>query len=235
MTGIYSAAAGMAAQQTWLDALANDLANLNTPGYKSERVAFRDLVYDPRGGGAGAAASMLGASSMQGTIQETDDPLALAIEGPGFFQVKRPDGSLALTRDGAFRVDGTGAIVTGSGDRLAPSLTLPRGVAPEALTVAGDGTVTTADGRKLGTIEIVDVPSPDNLQPIGGGLFAVTAGSGRPVPAKGTIHQRALEASNVDVVDALTSLIEAQRAFQLESRAVSTQDQLLEIANQLRR
>lgn len=235
MTGIYSAAAGMAAQQTWLDALANDLANVNTPGYKSQRVAFRDLVYDSNGAGAGAAAAVLGASSAQGTIQPTDDPLALAIEGPGFFQVRRPDGTLALTRNGAFQVDSTGAIVTGTGDHLAPPLTLPRGVVPQDLVIAADGFVTTPDGRKLGTIEIVDVPSPDNLQPIGGGLFAVTAASGRPVPAKGTIRQRALEASNVDIADALTSLIEAQRAFQLESRAVSTQDQLLEIANQLRR
>jgi flagellar basal-body rod protein FlgG len=234
MTGIYSAAAGMAAQQTWLDALANDLANVNTPGYHSQRVAFRDLVYDQAGAGAGAAASTLGVTADQGELLQNGDPLSLAIEGDGYFRLKRADGSLALTRDGQFQLDASGQLTTLAGDRLDPPIALPKGVAPSDVTIAGDGTVTTASGTKLGQIQLVTVPAPDQLQALGNGQFAVSAASGNPVAATGRIQQGYLESSNVDVADALTSMIRAQRAFELESRAVTTQDQLLELANQLR-
>lgn len=235
MTGIYSAAAGMAAQQTWLDTLANDLANVNTPGYKHERVAFRDLVYDSTGAGAGAAATTLGASDAQGVLQQSDNPLALAVEGSGWFQVKLPDGTTALTRNGSFELDSNGQVVTNEGFRLEPPLTLPKGTSASDVTIASDGTVTATDGTKLGQVALVDVPAPDGLQPVGNGLFALTAASGKPVAASGQLHQHMLEASNVDVADAMTSLIQAQRAYQLESRAIQTQDQLLQIANQIRR
>lgn len=233
MTGIYSAAAGMSAQQTWLDALANDLANVNTPGYHSQRVAFRDLVYSPSGSGAGAASQTLGVTAGQGPLQSDSDPLALAIEGDGYFQVKRPDGTTALTRDGQFQVDSTGQIVTAAGEPLAPPITLPKGVSPADVGIAPDGTVTTKSGAKLGSIQLVTVPSPDQLQPLGNGEFATNAGSGNTTPASGQIKQYALEGSNVDVAGALTSMIQAQRAYDLGSKAVSTQDQLLQIANQL--
>lgn len=235
MTGIYSAAAGMAAQQTWLDALATDLANVNTPGYHSQRVAFRDLVYNGSGSGAGADAATLGVTADQGALQQSSDPLALAIAGDGYFQVKRPDGTTALTRDGQFQADATGKLVTLGGDTLQPPITLPKGVSPSDVAIATDGTVSTSTGTKLGKIQLVTVPSPDQLQAIGNGQFAVTPGSGAPVNATGQVKQFFLEGSNVDVADALTSMIRAQRAFELSSKAVTTQDQLLQMANELRR
>jgi flagellar basal-body rod protein FlgG len=235
MTGIYSAAAGMAAQQTWLDALANDLANVNTPGYHSQRVAFRDLVYDPAGAGAGADASTLGVTADQGALLQSSNPLALAIDGTGYFQVKRADGTIALTRNGQFQADANGQITTLSGDKLEPPITLPKGVSPSDVSIATDGTVTTSSGTRLGKIQLVSVASPDQLLPLGDGLFGLTAGSGKPVSAGGQVKQFFLEGSNVDVADAMTSMIRAQRAFELASRAVTTQDQLLEMANQLRR
>jgi flagellar basal-body rod protein FlgG len=235
MTGIYSAAAGMNAQQTWLDAVANDLANVNTPGYHSRRVAFRDLVYNTAGAGVGADAQTLGVTVDQGELLQSSDPLSLAIQGDGYFQVRRPDGTLGLTRDGQLQVDSKGQVTTPDGSLLQPPITLPKGVDPSDVVIDGDGTVHTSAGRKLGKIQLVTVPSPDQLQALGGGQFGVTAGSGKPVNASGQIKQHFLEGSNVDVADALTSMIRAQRAFELSSRAVSTQDQLLEMANQLRR
>jgi flagellar basal-body rod protein FlgG len=235
MTGIYSAAAGMSAQQTWLDALANDLANVNTPGYHSQRVAFHDLVYDTAGAGVGSAAVTLGVTIAQGPMLQSSDPLALAIEGNGYFQVKRADGSTALTRNGQLQIDATGRITTSTGEPLEPALTLPKGTSPGDLAIGPDGTVTTTTGTKVGKIQLVTVPSPDQLQPLGNGQFAVTQGSGNPVSADGKIKQYFLEGSNVDMADALTGMIQAQRAFELESRAVTTQDQLLQMANELRR
>ncbi|MBV8258059.1 MAG: flagellar hook-basal body protein [Actinobacteria bacterium] len=235
MTGIYSAAAGMTAQQTWLDAVANDLANVNTPGYHSQRVAFHDLVYDQTGAGVGAAAGTLGVTVGQGPLLQSTNPLDIAIEGDGYFQVKRPDGSTALTRNGQLQVDANGQIVTSSGNPLVPPITLPKGTAASDLAIGPDGTVTTSTGTKLGQIQLMTVAAPDQLQALGDGQFAVNASSGSPVKATGQIKQYFLEGSNVDVADALTNMIQAQRAYELSSRAVSTQDQLLQMANELRR
>lgn len=245
LEGLYSAAAGMAAQQQRIDGVSNDLANASTTGYKHVRIGFRDLLYSAQGGsagptvlaGAGAAAGFIGRSQGQGALQTTDQPLDLAIQGPGFFQVKRGDGSTALTRDGSLRLDSDGRLTTNDGLVLQPPITVPRGTTPDKLSVAADGTVRVGAGRPLGRIELVDVPAPDGLQSLGGNLFAANDASGQPsaTGATGTLRQGQLEASNVDVGDAMVDMIDAQRSFQLASKAIQMQDQMLEIANQVKR
>src|SRR3954447_3830034 len=133
--GIYSAAAGMAAQQSRLDAIANDLANASTTGYKAERLGFRDLLDQ-----AGSATVDLGRTLGQGTMQPSDDPLAVAIDGPGFFQVRRADGSVALTRNGNFQVDARGSVVTPTGEQLVPPISIPAGTDLDQVTIGVDGT-----------------------------------------------------------------------------------------------
>jgi len=243
MEGLYSAAAGMAAQQRRLEAVANDLANLSTHGYKRTRVSFRDLVYTPtgRGGaagvatGAGAAAELSGRSFSQGALVPTGEAFDLAIDGEGFFQVRRADGTLALTRDGSFRLDSDRRLVTADGARLEPPVRIPAGVDASRVHVSANGTVT-ADGRRVGRIVVVEVNSPQGLQSIGGNLFAITAASGQPRGVGGpSIVQGALEGSNVDMADAMVEMMDSQRAFQLASRAIQMQDQMLEIANGVKR
>jgi flagellar basal-body rod protein FlgG len=241
--GMHSAAAGMVAQQQRMDALANDLSNASTPGYKHLRTGFRDLVYAAAGptagttvrAGAGAAASEVGRGFAQGALQRTDAPLDLAIEGPGFFRVRREDGTQALTRDGSFRADARGRLVTSRGELLQPAITLPAGTSVADVEIAGNGSVSVA-GRALGQIAVVDVPAPHGLQSLGDNLFATGAASGAPRPvARATLAQGTLEASNVDVADAMVELMDAQRTFQLASKAVQMQDQMMEIANGVKR
>lgn len=243
LEGLYSAAAGLTAQQRRLDAIANDVANVSTTGYKRVRVGFRDLVYREAGLGAGAgvatgngaAATVVGRGFSQGPLRETERPLDLAISGPGFFRVRRPDGGIGLTRDGAFRAGPDGRLLAPDGSPLEPPLTLPRGTADEDVEVAPDGVVTAAD-RRVGRIEVVTVAAPDGLQAVGGSVFLPTAASGAPVAAPGSrIVQSSLEASNVDMADALVDMMDAQRSFALASRAVSMQDEVMGIANGIRR
>jgi flagellar basal-body rod protein FlgG len=222
-----------------LDAIANDLANVNTDGYKRVRLGFRDLFYAQRDRnvrvGSGAAAFDAGRDYATGSFRSVDDPLAVAIDGAGFLKLRRADGSTALTRAGSLRVDADGRLATAGGELLDPPLTLPKGAAPGDVTIAADGSVT-VKGTRVGAIAIVDVPAPTGLQPIGDSLFAPTAASGAPTAAKGfRLQQGALEASNVDAAEAMTGLIDTQRSYQLASRAISMQDQLMQIANDIRR
>ncbi len=241
LEGLYSAAAGMEAQQAQLDAIGNDLANESTTGYKAERVGFSDLLYnevDQAGTatavGAGASARLIGRNRSQGALQETGRPLDLAIEGEGYFKVKRPDGTVALTRNGTFGVDGNGQIVNAEGNPLDPPITLPRGTSPEEVSISPDGTVS-AGKHKLGRIELVTVPAPDQLLADGGGLFSATSASGAPHSASGaSIRQGALEGSNVDLASEMASLVTTQRAYQLSSSSIQTENQMMSIANQLR-
>lgn len=244
LSGLYSAAAGMAAQQQRIDGVANDLANVNTPGYKRVRVGFRDLLYNAQGdqagptvrAGAGSAATFFGRSQLQGAVLTTEQPLDLAIEGPGFFQLRAGDGTLTLTRDGTFRLDALGRIVSGDGLLLDPQITVPAGTAVDRIAIAADGAVRDGDGRLLGRIQLVTVPAPDGLQPLGDNRFALTPESGAPVAAtQSRILQGALEGSNVDMADAMVDMIASQRAYQLASRAIHLQDQMLEVANQVKR
>jgi flagellar basal-body rod protein FlgG len=241
LEGLFSAAAGMAAQEQQLDAIGNDLANVSTDGYKSERVAFSDLLYNTvaQAGtatttGAGASAQFIGRSGSQGALKQTGRPLDVAIEGAGYLQVTLPNGQLALTRDGALGVDASGTITTAAGHRLAPPIKLPAGVAVGELRIAPDGTVT-AGTRKLGQIKLVTVPAPDHLHAEGGGELLPTAASGAIKPASGaTIHQGALEDSNVDVAKEMALMVSTQRSYQLTSTAIQTESQMMSIANQLR-
>lgn len=234
--GIYAAAAGMAAQQAQIDAVSNDIANVNTTGYHSQRIGFRDLIYTAEQNvpvGAGAAAIDLGRTETQGSLQQTGNPLSLAIDGPGYFQVRQADGSVALTRNGDFSTDANGTLVTASGQRLVPTITLPKGTDPSDVKIAANGAVT-ANGRALGKLTIVDVNSEAGLRAAGDGLFVATAASGAATPVAGsTIEQGSLESSNVDMGDAMVAMIQAQRGYELASNAIKNQDELLNVANQL--
>jgi flagellar basal-body rod protein FlgG len=236
--GIYAAASGMVAQQTRIDAIANDLANADTPGYKSQRVAFKDLVYGSEGGvavGSGAAAVDAGRSSAEGGLQSTGNPLSIAITGPGFFQIRRVDGSTGLTRDGSFQLDAAGRLVTSSGQNLVPPITVPKGIQPDQVSIAQDGTVT-AGGRAIGKVQVVNVPAPGALLAVGDSTYTVTAASGNATPLQGAkLESGMLEGSDVDTASAMTELLDAQQSYSLASRAIQTQDQLLQIANDLKR
>ena len=239
LEGLYSAAAGMQAQQQRIDSVANDLANVNTNGYKHSRVAFRDLLYvrDSSGNvqsGAGAAATTIGRGFAQGAIKETGNPLDVAIQGSGFLRVRRADGTEALTRDGGLRLDPRGRLTTQQGDLVQPPVNVPAGTQESDLSIASDGTIT-AGTRAIGRIQIVNVRSPQALQSVGDNLFRTTAASGNATNATGaTLAQGSVEASNIDVADSMTEMMDAQRSFQLASKAVQMQDQILQIANQVK-
>jgi flagellar basal-body rod protein FlgG len=239
--GLYAAAAGMEAQQTQLDAIGNDLANASSTGYQSERVAFSDLLYnavDEAGTetntGAGASAQVIGRSQSQGPVQETGDPLNLAIEGEGYFQVKGASGATQLTRDGAFGVDAQGSIVDAEGSQLVPPIRLPAGLSPNELKISSNGTVT-AGKRTLGQIKLVTIASPGQMLADGSGGFTPTAASGAPQAAvSAKIHQGALEGSNVDMSKEMALMVSTQRDYQMSSSAIQTESQMMSIANQLR-
>jgi flagellar basal-body rod protein FlgG len=240
LEGLYSAAAGMAAQQEQLNAISNDLANLSTSGYKSERVAFSDLLYNPvdmagtvSSDGGGARAEVIGRSQTEGSIQETGNPFDLAIEGEGYFEMTRADGQKVLTRDGTFGPDASGTLVNAEGNRLTPPIKLPAGVAPSEVSIGPTGTVSVGT-RTLGQIKLVTVTSPDQLLSAGGSEFTTTATSGAPHPATGTIRQGALEMSNVNMSSEMALLVNTQRAFQMGSSAIQDESQMMSIANQLR-
>ena len=235
LEGLYTAAAGMAAQERRLDAVSNDIANVNTAGYKGVRVGFRDLVYQADGPsgvrtGAGAAATDLGRRSEQGALQVTDQPFDMAIQGDGYFQVRRADGRVALTRSGTFLVNARRQLVNPGGELLVPPITIPRGTDAASVKIGADGTVS-AGARRLGQIRIVTVPAPNGLAPDGNNDYLVTAASGGVRPATGTLVQGALEASNVDLADAMVDMMDAQRSYSMASKAIHMQDQMAEIAN----
>lgn len=244
LEGLNSAAAGMAAQQQRMDAVANDLANANTTGYKHQRIGFRDLVYDQTGrasaegvrAGAGAAAVDSGRAFGQGALQRTDRPLDVAIQGEGFLRIRLGDGREALTRDGGLHVDGNRRLVTSTGSLVQPPVTMPEGVAEDAVSIASDGTVLAA-GRRIGRLDLVTVRSQQGLLSAGDNAFLTTAASGPAVaaPRATTLSQGALEASNTDMSEAMVSMIESQRAYQLASKAITTADEMMGIANGVKR
>jgi flagellar basal-body rod protein FlgG len=243
LEGLNSAAAGMAAQQQRMDAVANDLANANTTGYKHQRVGFRDLVYGQTGRssavgvrtGAGSAAVDAGRAFAQGVLQRTDRPLDVAVQGEGFLRVRLADGRQALTRDGGLHIDGDRRLVTSAGSLVQPAITIPPGVAEDAVAIAADGTVL-ADGRRVGRLDLVTVRSQQGLMSAGDNAFVTTAASGPAIAAPGatTLSQGALEASNTDMASAMVELIESQRAFQLASKAITTADEMMGIANRVK-
>jgi flagellar basal-body rod protein FlgG len=239
LEGLYSAAAGMAAQQQRMDAVANDLANVSTTGYKKVRVGFRDLLYSqaPKAAangvreGAGAAATQLGRTVEQGALQNTGRMLDVAIQGQGFLRVRQPNGTVALTRDGSLQLNARGQLVTSTGARVQPAITVAPGTSPDDISIATDGTVT-VKGRQVGRLELVTVRSPEALAPVGDNLFTANAASGPVTGATGaTLQQGFLEGSNVDLGDAMVDMMDSQRSFQLASRAIQMQDEMAGIAN----
>lgn len=256
---LWIAKTGMEGQQTKLDAISNNLANVGTNGYKRAGVVFEDLMYQNlRQTGAGdAGASMLptglqvglgsrvAASTRnfaQGGLQQSSSDLDLAIKGRGFFQVQLPDGSTAYTRDGGFQLDADGQLVTAAGYPLQPGITIPADA--QKVSVAADGTVSVsipgqAQPQVVGEIQLASFVNPAGLDPLGGNLFAETASSGAPQAAAagtaglGTLQQGMVENSNVNVVEELVSMIATQRAYELNSKAITTSDQMLQRLSQL--
>jgi flagellar basal-body rod protein FlgG len=242
LQGLYSAASGMEAQQTQLNAISNDLANADTPGYQSVDVGFENLLYSSGGAssgsqvatGAGAEASVVGRDTTQGALTDTGRTLDVGIDGNAYLQVRTPNGQTALTRDGALQTNSKGELTDANGDPLVPSITVPPGTDPANVKISSDGTV--SDGAQtLGKISLVTVPAPSGLIANGDSTFSVTAASGATKPAAGaTLHQGYLAGSNVDMAQAMAGMMNAQEGYDMDSQAVQYQSQMLQIANQLK-
>jgi flagellar basal-body rod protein FlgG len=234
----------MRAQQQMLDAVSNDLANANTTGYKRVRVGFSDLLYERAGRptadgveiGTGARTVQAGRSFEQGALRQTGNTLDVAIQGEGFLKVKLADGRQALTRDGALHVDGTGKLVTSTGGVIQPQITIPDNTPSDKIAIAQNGNVL-VDGRQVGRIELATVRSVNNLDSVGENAFVTTAASGNAVaaPASTTLASGAIEGSNTNLAQSMVDMIDAQRTYQLTSKAIQTADQMMEIANGVKR
>jgi len=242
LQGLYAAASGMEAQQNQLDAVANDLANVDTTGYQGEIIGFQDLLYTQGGNstgtnvatGAGSASAIIGRSGAQGSIQQTGRSLDVAIQGPGYLEVRRPDGTIGLTRNGALQTNANGQLTNGQGMAVQPPITIPPGTDPSDVTIQGNGDVV-VNGKTLGQIKLVNVPAPNGLVADGDSIFSATAASGAIRTATGsTLQQNALEGSNVDMGRAMSQMMTAERSYQMSSNAVQYQDQMLQIANQIK-
>ena len=242
LQGLYAAASGMEAQQNQLDAVSNDLANVDTAGYQGEIVGFQDLLYTSGGGstgtnaatGAGSASGIIGRSDEQGSIQQTGRSLDVAIQGSGYLEVRRPDGTIGLTRNGALEMDSKGQLTNGQGMLVQPPITIPHGTDPSDVTIEGNGNVV-VKGQTLGQLKLVTVPGPNGLVADGDSIFSATAASGAIRAANGvTLQQGALEGSNVDMGRAMSQMMTAERSYQMSSNAVQYQDQMLQIANQIK-
>ena len=261
MRALWSAATGMLAKQLDMDVIANNLANVNSAGFKKSRVDFQDLMYQtirtagstvaqgsrvPTGiqVGLGTRAAAIQKVFSQGDFIQTENPLDLVIEGDGFFQVLLPDGSTAYTRTGAFKVDSEGRVVTSDGFVMEPELVVPANAVD--ISIGTDGTVTIQVAgentpTELGQIQLARFLNPGGLVSIGRNLYKPSAASGDPAVGTpglegiGTIAQKFLEMSNVKVVEEMVNMIIAQRAYEVNSKAIQTSDEMLAAANNLRR
>ena len=240
LEGLYSAASGMEAQQNQFDAISNDMANLDTRGYQSTVVGFHDLLYSNGAygstvpTGAGSASAIVGRDQSQGAINETKRQLDVAVQGPGYIEVRRPDGSIGLTRNGRLELNAKRQLTTQEGMLVQPPITIPAGVSTDEVTIASNGTVQAA-GKTVGKISLVDVPAPDGLVADGDSIFSATAASGAIRTAKNaTLQQGALEGSNVDMGAEMAKMMTAQKEYEMSSQAVQYQAQMLQIANQIK-
>lgn len=257
---LWAAKTGLDAQQTRMTVTSNNLANVNTSGYKKGRAVFEDLLYQnvrqvgastsqdtqlPSGLHLGTGVRVVATEKMytQGNLTQTANALDFAVNGRGFFQVLMPDGTLGYTRDGSFQTSAQGELVTSSGYAVQPGISIPDGA--QSVTVGADGVVTvTLPGQssptQVGSLQLVDFINPAGLQPRGENLLLESAASG---PAQtgtpglnglGSLVQGSLESSNVNVVEELVNMIETQRAYEMNSKAIATTDQMLEyVTNQL--
>ncbi len=250
MNALYSAATGMMAQQTSMDVVANNLANATTTGYKRDRMDLVDLEYQafrlPTGTdgqvGLGAAPGQIAKEHAQGSIQNTGRGMDVAIQGEGFFQVTRADGSLAYTRAGNLQIDANGRITLPTGDTLQPRIDVPAGASEVTIGAGGDvSAIVNGAVTKIGNLEVVMFANPAGLQAAGDNLFTSSVNSGQPDPGtpgtggRGMLSQGFLEASNVNVGTEMISLIVTQRAFEASSKVVSASDEMMGMANGLRR
>ena len=259
LRSLHIARTGLDAQQTQLDVVSNNLANVGTTGFKKARAVFEDLLYQvirqpgaqssqqtqlPSGFQLGVGVRTVATERIhtQGALQQTGNQLDVAINGRGFFQILLPDGSIAYTRDGSFQIDSQGTLVTASGYAVQPNITIPQDAL--TITIARDGTVSVtqpgvAAPTVLGQIQLASFINPAGLQSLGENLYAETAASGAPQvnnPGQGglgVLVQSMVETSNVNVAEELVNMIIAQRAFELNSRAITASDQMLQRLNQL--
>lgn len=251
---LWVAKTGLEAQQTRMSVISNNLANVNTTAFKRDRAAFEDLLYQnvrqagaqssqdtrlPSGLQLGTGVRTVATEKIQtlGNIVQTENSLDVAIQGRGFFQVLKPDGNIAYSRDGAFKLDETGQLVTSSGYVVQPAITLPNNAT--SVTIGSDGVVSaltpgSATPTQLGSIQLADFINPGGLQAVGQNLYDETASSGSPstgtpgLNGLGSVIQGALETSNVNVVEELVNMIETQRAYEMNSKAIQTTDRMLQ-------
>ena len=254
---LWIAKTGLDAQQTRMSVVSNNLANVNTTGFKQGRAVFEDLLYQnvrqsggqtsqdtelPSGMHLGTGVRVVATEKLfsQGGMIQTDNAMDVAIKGRGFFQILMPDGNLAYSRDGTFQRNAEGELVTASGYVVQPAITIPDGA--QSVTIGNDGVVSVqlagqAAPSQVGSLETVDFINPTGLQPIGENLYLETASSGTAQAGTpglngfGSLVQGALEGSNVNVVSELVNMIETQRAYEMNSKAISTNDQMMQYLN----
>jgi flagellar basal-body rod protein FlgG len=256
---LYSGATGMEAQQLNLNTIANNLANANTTGYKRSKIEFQDLLYqkaktagaDAGGGNVTPTGIELGNGSKvvstakvftQGQLKQTGEKMDLAIEGDGFFEVQRADGTRAYTRDGSLKIDGQGKVVTSNGYQLLSGFQpIAAGSTGVTISSSGEVTVTSAGGNQNFRIQLARFANPAGLRSLGGNLYEETPASGSPETGNpteagfGGVNQGFIETSNVNVVEEMVNMIQAQRAYEINSKSIQTSDEMLERANQIKR
>jgi flagellar basal-body rod protein FlgG len=263
MRSLWTAASGMTGQQFNIDTISNNLANVNTTGFKQMRADFEDLLYQTQklAGTPATEATVVptgvqvghgvkpGATQQiftQGALQATGNPADMAIEGEGFFRVVQFDGTYGYTRDGSFKIDSNGQLVTSDGYKLSPEVILPEGFINESLAISQDGRITVKvagsdEPLEVGQLEIYRFVNPAGLEAIGQNLMKMTNATGDPIPGRpgfdgmGKVQQKFLEMSNVSVVKEMVNMIVAQRAYELNSRAIQTSDSMLATATSLKR
>jgi flagellar basal-body rod protein FlgG len=260
ISALWTAATGMNSQQTNIDVISNNLANVNTSGFKKSKINFSDLVYTnmrqpgtpnaqgaeiPTGTEIGHGVKINSTQKLftQGNIVNTNNDLDMAVEGEGFFRVQRPDGSFAYTKDGSFKLDSNGQVVTSDGYPLSPQLNIP----PDAkeITITADGSVSVTNSadqiQTVGQLELYNFSNTAGLSSEGRNLYSETAASGMATAGTagqegfGTVLQGFLEMSNVKVVEEMVNMIAAQRAYETNSKSIQASDEMLQTANQLKR
>lgn len=259
MRSLWISKTGMEAQQTQLDTISNNLANVSTNGYKKAHAVFEDLMYQnlrqagansteqttvPTGlqVGLGTRAVATSRNFSQGNLQQSGNNLDVAVLGNGFFAVQMPDGTTGYTRDGSFQVSATGQLVTNNGYTVQPGITIP--AAAQSITIGSDGTVSVmlagqTAAQTVGQLQIANFVNPAGLDPKGQNIFAETTASGTATAGTpgqnglGTLRQGFVETSNVNVVEELVAMIQTQRAYELNSKAIQTSDQMLQKLGQL--
>jgi flagellar basal-body rod protein FlgG len=258
---LYTAASGMSAQQLNLDTIANNLANSSTAGFRQTRLQFQDMLYQnmvtPGAAqsaqtvsaglqiGLGTKSSATEVIMTQGDLSQTNNPLDIAIEGSGFFQVQRPDGTLAYTRAGSFHLNNQGTVVTAAGDLLQPAITIPPNATAVTITPYGQVNATLPgqqNPQQLGQLQLATFANPGGLEAIGGNLFQATLSSGDPVTDNpggtqglGQVQQGYLEGSNVDVVSEFVEMVLAQRAYESNSKVIKAADDMYSQVNNMSR